>query len=211
MNEYYILDVETKSLPREILTSIIPDFKPAGNLKDPDKIAADLQKKSDDWFESAALDAHRGEIIAIGLKRGQGIMPLMFHGQPEAEMLRDLRSFATAESDSIVVGHYILGFDIPYLCRRMWRHGIQPPRQWLDCTAWKAHWAFDTAQVWTCGNREQKISLDNLAWHLGYGRKTGNGADFAKLYETDREAALDYLRNDLKLTEQCYLKMRNNS
>lgn len=207
MNSYFCLDIETSALPKEVLSEITPEFEADKRLTDPVKVKASLETKAAEWLASAALDAHRGEVLAVGLITPAGQCCLI-HGATEADMLVRTRAYATEWADKTVVGHYLLGFDIPFLCRRMWKHGIKPPVQWLDCTPWRATWAFDTKFVWGCGNKDQRISLDNLAWHLGVGRKNGDGADFGKLYETDREKALDYLRNDLKLTEGCYLKMR---
>ena len=50
------------------------------------------------------------------------------------------------------------------------------------------------------GDRQARGSLDTIAKHLGVGQKNGHGEDFARLWQTDREKALAYLRNDLELT-----------
>lgn len=207
MTNYFVIDIESAPLPAEVLSEILPEFEADKRLKDEDKIKADLQKKFDDWKDECALHAHRGQIVAIGLINNG--VTVILHGVEEKDMLQLLRDYATEWNDKTVVGHNLLSFDIPYIVRRFWHHGIKPPTQWLDCTPWRATWAFDTMLVWSCGNRDQRISLDNLAWHLGVGRKTKDmtGKQFAEIYATDKEKALDYLRNDLKLTEGCYLKM----
>lgn len=206
---YIVLDIETSGLPEEKLLEIMPEFEPASNLKDPDKIAASIAAKRKDWLASAALDAHRAEVLAVGLKLESGEITAI-HGIAEKEILASVIK-AVVHSNwawDEIVGHNLLAFDIPFLCRRMWKHGIKPPGNWINCSPYKADWAFDTMLAWSCGNREQRISLDMLAWHLGVGRKSGTGKDFAATYKTDPKAALDYLTNDLLLTEKCYLKMR---
>jgi hypothetical protein len=211
MKNYYILDCETKALPKEKLMEIAPEFDADRRLTDPAKIKTSREAKEAEWLESAALDSHRSTVLAIGVTSVSDGAPepyILWHGHNEKDLLTLLRDYVTEFSDCRVVGHYLLGFDIPLLVRRFWLHGIKPPTQWLDCTPWRATWAFDTAHVWSCGNRDQRIKLDVLAWHLGVGRKNGDGKDFAALYETDQEKALEYLRNDLRLTEGCYLKMR---
>ena len=50
------------------------------------------------------------------------------------------------------------------------------------------------------GDRQARGSLDAIAKHLGIGAKTGSGADFAKLWQSDRAKAVEYLRNDIELT-----------
>jgi hypothetical protein len=47
---------------------------------------------------------------------------------------------------------------------------------------------------------ECNCSLDHVAKSLGCGSKNGNGAEFAALYVSDEQAALEYLRNDLTIT-----------
>lgn len=205
MKDYAVLDIETRGLAESIQHEIEPEFEAGKNLKDPEKIAAAIAEKRQAWLDSAALDAVRGEVLAIGVIIDDE--PEIIHGMSEADMLLLFRGRAAECSDRIIVGHNLLGFDLPFLCRRMWRHSIDPPKQWLDCSPYRAKWAYDTMLAWSCGNREQRISLDLLAWHFGLGRKNGTGAQFAKLYETDPESALAYLRNDLELIEKIYLRM----
>ncbi len=204
---YWILDTETGPLPESVQREIAPEFEAGRNLKDPEKIKAAVAEKEAAWLAGAALDPTRCEILAVGVAGGELESPWTILGT-EKSILEEVRHMATLYLEQTVVGHNLLGFDIPLLCRRMWKHGIVPPAHWLDCSSWRARWAFDTMLVWSCGNRDQRISLDVLAWHLGVGRKQGSGDDFAKLFETDKAKALEYLRNDLALTEAVYLRMR---
>lgn len=168
-----------------------------------------FESKRKDWLASAALEAHRAEVLAVGILTEGNTTPHLFHGLSEIEILTLAIELTECANFKKTIGHNILGFDIPFLCRRMWKHRIHPPPHWLNCSPYKAgDWAFDTMLAWSCGNRDQRISLDMLAWHLGVGRKTGSGKDFAATYRTNPKAALDYLTNDLILTEKCYLKMR---
>jgi len=203
--DYWVLDIETKGLPESLQRQVMPSEWPLGNVKDPEKVKTAIAEKERSWLDCAPLEASRGEVLAIGVILDDG--PEIIHGMDEMTLLKFFRGKATEYSHRTVVGHNLLGFDIPFLCRRMWKHGIRPPTQWQDCTPWKAKWAFDTMQYWSCGNRDQRIGLDLLAWHMGVGRKQGNGSDFAKLYETDKDKALEYIKNDLMLTEAVYLKM----
>lgn len=208
MKPYLVIDIETRGYPEAIQREVMPTEWPLGNVKDPEKVKSAIAEKEQAWLAGAALDASRSEILAVGMA-GAGLdAPTVTEG-PERGILEYVRACATEYSDLTLVGHNLLGFDVPVLCRRMWRHGINPPVQWLDCTPWRAKWAFDTMLAWTCGNRDQRIGLDLLAWHFGIGRKQGSGGDFSKLYETDKAKAIAYLRNDLELTEGVYLKMAN--
>ncbi len=96
-------------------------------------------------------------------------------------------------------GFNIFNFDLPFLIRRSWKLGVKIPTGVREGRYW-GRFFIDLMDVWTLGNREQRASLDAVSKHLGLGGKTGNGADFAKLYATDQAAALAYLKNDLELT-----------
>lgn len=208
MKPYLILDLESRPVPEARQREVMPVFDVPKTIKDSAKIEAALIEKEQAWLASGALDAARGEIIAVGLLGADLDAPKVILG-PEKGILVSVRELSTVHHDLTLVGHNLLGFDVPFMCRRMWVHGIKPPAHWLDCTPWKANkWSFDTMLAWACGNREQRVSLDMLAWALGCGRKNGSGKDFAKLLETDRAAAIGYLMNDLVLTEAVYLKMQ---
>ena len=58
----------------------------------------------------------------------------------------------------------------------------------------------DLRDAWQLGERQARGSLDVIAKHLGIGEKNGSGADFARLWQSDRAKAVEYLRNDLQLT-----------
>ena len=72
MNDRHTItfDIETEGLPESELLAIMPDFKPNGTLKDPDKIAADLAKKKAEWIEKAALSPLTGRVLCIGANKG---------------------------------------------------------------------------------------------------------------------------------------------
>jgi hypothetical protein len=71
--------------------------------------------------------------------------------------------------------------------------GIRRGRYWSDEMV-------DLRDAWQLGDRQARGSLDTIAKHLGVGAKNGSGADFAALWQSDREKATEYLRNDLQLT-----------
>ena len=64
--------------------------------------------------------------------------------------------------------------------------------------------------AWGCGayGPEGRISLDNFAKYLGVGQKNGSGEHFAELYKVNEKEALEYLENDLILTEKIFTKIK---
>lgn len=121
--------------------------------------------------------------------------------EDEAQMLREFWDITRGEMGRInqMVGFNSNSFDLPFLIRRSWKHcvsvpfGIRRGRYWSDEMV-------DLRDAWQLGDRQARGSLDVIAKHLGIGAKNGSGADFAKLWQSDRAKAVEYLRNDLELT-----------
>jgi hypothetical protein len=215
------VDIETGPLPEPELLAMLPPFDPkevkCGNLKDPAKIAEKIAEAEAnhlrDFTERAALDPLTGRILAIGVlgfdPRGElgpdwtaPIKGEIFGAEDEAAMLREFWGMVVSDDHgrlNHIVGFNLCLFDLPFLFRRSWKHGITPPaglrrgRYWGDNVV-------DLRDLWQLGDRQARGSLDAIARHLGVGAKTGNGAEFAALWKRDQDAAIEYLKNDLQLT-----------
>jgi hypothetical protein len=61
--------------------------------------------------------------------------------------------------------------------------------------------------VFALGEYQKRISLDRLAKFVGVGEKSGSGADFYEKWLNDRDAALEYLENDVRLTKAVWDKI----
>ena len=142
-----------------------------------------------------------GRVLAIGLfDRGNGFRCLG-DGLTEAELLG---RFWAECADPSGVFHRLIGFnvclfDLPFLVRRSWKWGVPLPRGLRNGRYWHSS-ILDLREWWQLGDRQAKGSLDALARHFGVGQKTGDGKDFAALWNSDRAAAIAYLRNDACLT-----------
>lgn len=212
-----------------------------GNTKDPAKRAeklADAQQahaaavaryeadaaaaRSEAWASyagGAALDATTGRVLAIGrLEVGGDNKPRIgsVHALPEDELLE--KWWETVKR-CLAAGYQMCGlwshqFDLPFLLRRSWILGVDVPagvrskngRYWHDCFV-------DVAELWQCGNRQERCSMDHLGRALGVGGKPDGitGADFSRLFwseqEADRVKAFEYLANDLELTRKIAARM----
>ena len=216
-----IFDLETGPLAVSDLTAMMPAFDPAevkcGNLKDPAKIAEKIAEAEAnhkrDFIERAALDPLTGRVVAIGVMtfdaRGPkgpsfntgGQFSIIGHDD-EAQLLREFWEVTRGEMGRTnpMIGFNIFNFDLPFLFRRSWKHGVPIPfglrrgRYWSDQVV-------DLRECWQLGDRRQaKGSLDSIARHLGVGAKNGDGKAFAELWQSDRKKAEAYLRNDIELT-----------
>lgn len=196
VQKYIIFDIETIPAPDSEL--IKPEFVANKTLKDPVKIASDLADKEAEWRSKLALDATTCRIAIIGILRNRDI--LISDGN-EADILQSAWSEIAAKLslNEPVIGFNSNGFDLPVMIRRSWKLGVKVPAIIRHGRYWNEG-LIDLMEVWTCGKREQTISLKNLCKFLGVGQKSGNGADFGNLTPEQQK---EYLLIDLKLTQAC--------
>lgn len=207
-------DIETAPLESQKLNALMPVFKARANIKDPEKIEADIREKIAEFIANAALDASTGRVVAFGWAVDGGDVKGIAY--PDAKDEGDILKFAwdtfTDERGVIIqdiIGHNSNKFDIPFLVRRSRIVGVDVPptvltwsrgRMYLD-----QHFK-DTMDAWACGTTD-KIKLDTLAKCLGVGAKNGDGANFFETLKSAPRKALEYLKNDVELTRACALRL----
>jgi hypothetical protein len=189
-----------------------------GNLKDPTKRAekyaavkaeylARLAGQEEEktvhrgaWLAECALDPVTGQVLAIGYLRGEtGVID---HGD-ERKMLENFWNLwyeSAKRNGSEMIGYNTNGFDLPFLVRRSWLLKVEVPGDVLVDGRYWSRLFIDLMLRWGCGQRGF-AKLDRVAAYFGTARKSGSGADFARLYHEDQAAALQYLMQDLRVTE----------
>lgn len=104
-----------------------------------------------------------------------------------------------------IVGHNIIGFDLPYLDQADMIHGGSG-HDFLNARGYWSDFFFDTMRRW---HMRDMISLDKLAKALGHPTgKNGNGKHFYALPDDQKE---EYLTNDLKLVEYVFTQMNKGN
>jgi len=200
-------DIETGPLPEEEIRPFMPVFEAPSNYKDEAKIAEYVKAKEQEWIGRAALSALTGRVLVVGVLDTDGQMTLIHVSGDEKALLKDTwdlwLDYTKADK---WIGHNCFGFDLPFMVRRSRILGVNVPSQVRKGRWWHERFV-DTMEEWQMGNREDRISLANLARALRAGEKSGNGADFYKLWTEDRKQAVAYLRNDLELTMRCAERM----
>lgn len=205
-------DLETRALPEgELLLRFNPVFEPKRTLVDPNKIKADVLAKRQDWLDESTKRAERSQILALGFTTDGGETITCLHGENEIDaILRPFISVLETHPVLEVSGFNILDFDLPFFRRRCLINRI--PFPFYDASNKWHPWTFKTFDAmvdWQSGNRRDPfISLDTLAKALGIEGKSGDWREFVKLYETDREKALDYVRSDVRTTAKVVEAMR---
>lgn len=160
------------------------------------------------FIERAALNAGTGQVLAIGYfsksankRKISGNLSCDDDGEREVlRLLWETVAEVGLGKGHRIVGHNIHGFDLPFVMRRSWLLSVPMPdglmtngRYFHDCFV-------DTMKLWNCGTYNGYTGLNELAGYLGLPGKNGNGAEFARLWKTDRKAAIAYLANDLEVT-----------
>lgn len=118
MSKTYLLHIETAPLPMEQLIAKAPVFKAAANLKDAQKIAEDIEKKKNKYFEQAACSEATGFICAVCLKdldTGE-VMILNSLANTEEKMLSWLYDKLSPDISTITFGGS--KFTYPFISRR---------------------------------------------------------------------------------------------
>lgn len=163
----------------------------------------------------AALSPITGRVLAIGYYNPIGDK-VAINGVDEAGdevklLLAFWAKYATCRAASrSMLGFNIFGFDLPFLARRSWLLGVDLPTTLFDPSGRYFDRVFvDLMARWKCGNYSDNIKLAGLAKFFGVGDKPDgvSGADFARLWAEDREQAIAYLANDLRMTAACAARM----
>jgi predicted PolB exonuclease-like 3'-5' exonuclease len=158
------------------------------------------------------VSAISGRVLAIGFAVDDGSVQILHGNQPGDEeriLIEFWRLWSTEEwANSEVVGFNIISFDLAFLQRRSWHHGIKVPAD-LIYTACDRKWVqkriLDLMVLWKCGDYKEKfITLDRLARFMGIPGKDGlDGGLFGYAYQFAREQALAYLHNDVIMLQKC--------
>ncbi len=202
------LDIETIARPESEIRASLPPFDPSkvsvpGNYKKQETIDAYIADAKasygNDIIARAALSPRHGRIAIIGTLNDT-LLQSEEHGLNTVWLIL---SDAITRRNARIIGFNIKGFDLPFMVRRSLALGIAvPPSIWRprERYAWGEN-VVDLLDVWKglVGYRsEESCSLASVLSELGLPQKTGSGADFGKLWETDKVAALAYNAQDLE-------------
>lgn len=198
----YFFDIETAPLPEADIAHLVPEFSAPANYKDEIKIRAYLDAARVKWLEEAALNAMTGRVLVVGVSRPtvSDCQLEFLEGDEEFILETFWGMFSTGGFERLPwVGFNCKGFDLPFLIQRSWH--LKVPLPAVFSGRYFSDRIIDLMEVFSCFQKGAKVSLDRVSKFLGSGEKNGNGADFAKLYASDRAKALEYLANDIKLLQ----------
>lgn len=224
-------------LDLETLPSLSPDgrelarqgVKPPGTLKKPESIAAWWETEGpaavDESYRKQALDAAAGELCAVGFASDdtEPVSLVRCLDEPEAAFLRralaGVLALVDTGSHTGMDGHrwpdepYFIAhnapFDLGFLMRRCWVHGIRPPFRLPGPSAREGKDYGDTMTAWA-GYRGT-IGLDRLCRALGVPSPKAGGVDGSQVFDLwtagDHEAVATYNRADVEAVRACWWRL----
>ena len=200
--KHIVFDIETVPQDEAKLLALAPEFTPASNLKDPEKIAASIAKKRADYLADAALNWKTAEVVLIGAGDEKEVHSFTSHS--EKQLVGDfLDLMSEALGDGVAVGgHNVKGFDLPMLVNRARVHGLKIPTTVLSFWKGRPTWhdyIFDTLEILSFGKSFDGNGVDDVARVFGLPPKLGHGGEFPTMWRADRDGAMAYNRRDVEI------------
>ena len=228
----YTLDIETLSVPdfRERVGAQLERSMRLGNMRveQLQRYLEDIVAEEERCYALGSLNATSGRVLCIAVHVGP-IPGLEFVGieqhssefvfgidengeeQPEKKTLADFLAFMKnfdPEADEIV-GHNIIGFDLPFIFQRCIVNELQVPN-FVNLAEFNVRGVFDTMHRWWLGAR-RTVSLDDLAWVLGIESSKTAEVEGSKVFDLYHAGKLNLIReynlNDVRVTRKIYERL----
>lgn len=171
MKSPYIIDIVTEPLPREVLLARAPEFKAGANLKDPVKIAEDIDRKKKKYLEDAHLSEATAVVLAIAIADYDNPVDAeILTNETEGMLLKDFKAFLDKDKTGKIITFRGLKFVYPFLCRRGAANGLNFFRELAYPAAFQnspLDYHIDIARIWACGSISHPDTLEEIANVLG--------------------------------------------
>ncbi len=233
---YCVLDIETGHASQDVIDAAVGRWKPAPNVTKPETIEAQRKKAAVKIAEKSALLDGSPIICVVAAMPyratlfngadgkdyqipGAGFAEMMACADSginlERNMLIALRHWAAAvlSAETILVGHNLIGFDLPRLRAAYLRHRLLMPQFLNPIRAEGPQPVFDTMRefprYFTADRHGEKfISLAEVADRLGIpqAKEIVSGADVPDLHAAGKiKEILTYCLVDVLATRAIYL------
>ncbi|MBK6263872.1 3'-5' exonuclease [Marivirga sp. S37H4] len=186
------------------------------------KFIAKEEQTAEDAYPRAGIYAEFGKVIVVSLGWFSGVgeqaslRVKTLANDDEVALLTELIEILVKvdNSHTLLCGHNIKEFDVPYICRRILINGLKLPDM-LDVSS-KKPWQtpyLDTLEMWKFGDRKHYAKLDLLAhiFELPTSKDDIDGSMVNEIYYKHHDLAriASYCEKDVVLTCQLYLKMNS--
>ena len=228
----FTLDIETLTLAdfRERVGPQLERQIRLGNMRaeQQQRYLEDIAAEEERCYALGALSAVSGRVLSVAVHVGP-IPGLEFPGlgpsvsenvfgidadgfeQPEKRALLDFLALMKdfdCDCDELV-GHNIIGFDLPFIFQRCLVHEIAA-RPFVNLAEYNVRGVFDTMHRWWLGAKRH-VSLDDVAWALGIESSKTAEVEGSKIFDLYQAGKLDQIReynlNDVRVTRKIYERM----
>ena len=203
-----IFDIET--IPDQNLPETLKPIFDKGRLVDPVKIETAEKEFNEGLVKKLSVNPLTCQIVSLQIKsidaNGFDTEGKFFETlNDEASMLKQF--WYAAETAQLIIGHNIIGFDLPVIFVRSMIHGILPTRK-IKLQKYRSAPIFDTMHL--LGNWSQFISMDDALIRFGLPTKTGHGSQVYQMWlDGQHEAIHQYCQDDVNANERLFNVMRN--
>jgi len=229
----FTLDIETLAVPGfrdRVGPKLERDYRLGYmRMEQQQRYLEDIAAEEERVYQLGSLNSTSGRILSIAVHVGalpgfevaglttnqsEHVFGIDTDGneQDEPEALQGflkLMSDYDSECD-LIVGHNILGFDLPFIFQRCLAQNISV-KPFIDLSEFRVQGVYDTMRAWWLGDRRSRVGLDDIAWALGFeSSKTSEveGSRVFDLYQAGRLAEIrEYNLNDVRLTRKVYERM----
>jgi hypothetical protein len=228
----YTFDIETITLPdfRERIGPQLERLMRLGNMRveQQQRYLEDIAAEEERCYALGSLSATSGRVLSIALHVGpipglefpdlgpdmsEHVFGIDKYGyeQDEKQALQEFVNFMKdfdVDCDELV-GHNIIGFDLPFIFQRCLAHSIKV-RPFVNLSDYNVRGVFDTMHRWWLGARRH-VSLDDIAWTLGIESSKTADVEGSKVFDLYQAGKLDLIReynlNDVRVTRKVYERM----
>ena len=216
MNRFYF-DIETVPAQdpaiREELRAAVTAPGNYSKQESIDKWLADNRDKvGDEQWLKTSFDGGVGQCVCVGFAvNDEPARVVSVHSldrDSEAAMLRAFFSALFDANHVQLIGHNIVGFDIPFLWKRAMVLNVKPPYNWPRNPKPWSELICDTMTLWDSQQRAGG-SMDRICRLMGIpGKGDFSGADVWPAIERgEYQRVQDYCRDDVERTRAMHLRM----
>ena len=222
------LDIETlPTTDPEIIADLEAGIKAPATYKKPESIAEWLKENKESALKElvakTSFSGLHGRIACVCYAFDDEDEVFCVDDDDERYLLENLythiydrTSFAihnsAVEGNATLVGHNIVGFDLPFIKHRSIINQVKPIsvfRKAFDAKPWGGEVA-DTMLMWSA-DREKRASMDKLCKAFGLaGKGDFNGSMVADTWPVDRQKVIDYCKDDVRRTREMYKRITFN-
>jgi len=204
MDNTVCFDIET--IPDESKVDLLPVQYARGNLKDPSKIAADLEQKKQSQIGKMSLESNFGKICCVAFKDKDRTFSIL--DASEVKVLKE--TWLILQKYPFFVTFNGLLFDVPFLIKRSWLAGIRPTTK-VDLARYRIGNHFDVRALLNNWDNMAKGKLDFYG-QLKLGMAKGNDVDGSMVYALWQEGKFkeiqDHAESDVEITWKLFLSMQ---